>query len=148
MKKLTKKEKLLKKQENYNLWRHCYIFPFMGLSLISFTATIVSLMIGVFTGNFAATGILAISTVASTAASYAAYKLNPVIDIKFHDKLIEIENELEEIKKQEANNNLEIEVKSEPTTVNNDLICNVDKPDCKKVGKYEYNDDDDLTYGL
>lgn len=101
MKKLTKKEKLQKQEERYGFWRHCYILPLMGTTLLTSAATIISLIVSICTGSFAVTGILALTALLSAGTSFAAYKLSDVIDVKFYTKLLEIRNELDNLNKDE-----------------------------------------------
>ena len=99
-KKITKLEKLQKKQDNLVFWRKGFIFPIFGTAVCTFSATIISLIISLFTMNFIPTGILAVLTLISSATTIADYKLYDFIDAKFYEKILKIKSQIKELTKE------------------------------------------------
>ena len=154
--KLSKKQKLEKKLENYEFWRHCYILPLMGGTLLSATATIISFIISICTGSFAVTGILAIIALICTSSSIAGYKLNDFIDAKFYNKILELRNELKNIDDEILNHHSQLPVNAkedEIVTAKEDIFANaklykVNKKEVEKLEKEEYKNIDENNLDL
>ena len=144
--KLSKKQHLEKKLENYEFWRHCYILPLMGFTLTSTTATIISLIVSIFTGNFILTGSLAMIALLCTTGSVLGYKLNDFIDMKFYNKIFKLRTELENLDNEISNYHSQLPVKAtedEIVTTKEDMFGNVktyrvNEKQTKKIEKEEY----------
>lgn len=146
--KLSKKQKLEKKLENYEFWRHCYILPLMGGTLLSATATIISFIISICTGSFAVTSILAIIALICTSSSIAGYKLNDFIDAKFYNKILELKNELKNIDDEILNHHSQLPVNAKEDIFANAKLYKVNKKEVEKLEKEEYKNIDENNLDL
>ena len=95
MKKTKKPQTIQKKLNRLEFWRKFYILPLFGASFLLGSATVISLIVSLLTGNFAITSVLALTTFLTTSTTIACYKLYDNIDKLFYEKILKYKKELD-----------------------------------------------------